>query len=531
MSMANQSLRTREENAVASSMNDVGKRLKQLSAEEKRDLLARLLRERVKAVDAAPPSNAVDAFPLSYAQERLWFLDQLQPGGSNYNIPVALRFQSPLHVRALEWSLNEIVRRHEILRTTFATQDGGPVQVVAPELALRLAVHDLQDYPAEGREAEAHRLAMEEARGGFELGRGPLIRVKLLRLGAQDHILLLTMHHIISDGWSFGILLKELKALYEAACRGNPSPLAPLPIQYADYAVWQRKWLTETRLKEEIEYWRGRLAGVPEVLALPTDRPRPAVQSSAGAAHAFRCPPDVSEGLVRIARAAGGTLFMVLLAAFKVLLYRYTGQSDLVVGTPMANRTRTELEGLIGFFINMLVLRTDLSGNPSFRDVLRRVKEVTLSAYDHAEVPFERIVEELQPDRSVSSNPIFQVAFALQNAPTFPAGAANKEEPSQGRAERADEPPSAGIGTSKFDLVLAMGETPDGLAGAFEYSTDLFDPATIRQMQHHFTTILEVIAQDQETPVLDIPLPTNSRSGSRPSARASQADDAECFQF
>ena len=493
----------------------------QLSLEEKRALVARLLSQR---------AMTLEAFPLSYAQERLWFMDQLQPGTATYNIPMALRFPGALDVKAMAWSFNEIVRRHETLRTTFGTQNDRPVQIIAPELTLQLPVVDLQECPASEREAAAERLAMEEARRGFDLRRGPLIRVSLLRMGPHDHVLLLTMHHIVGDAWSLGILFRELTVLYEAACRGAGSPLAPLRIQYADFAVWQRKWLTEARLAKQVEYWRQRLLGAPPELALPTDRPRPEVRSYAGMTLPFRCPRQVADKLGLVAREAGGTVFMVLLTAFKVLLHRYSGQADLVVGTPMANRNRAEIEGLIGFFVNMVVLRTDLSGNPSFRQALQRVKEVTLGAYDHADVPFERLVEELRPDRSVARNPIFQVAFALQNTPAFAAKSAAAAAQPDNRPREA-ETAAGGIGTAKFDLLLSMGEAADGLIGAFEYSTDLFDLPTIRQMQHHFAAILAAVAQDQDVRVLDITLRPDGECGAPERERSSLHDAAESFSF
>lgn len=500
-------------------MNDIRNRIDQLSPEERRALLADLLRQRIQKVDA---------FPLSFAQEHLWFLDQLQPGAANYNIPVALRFPGPLNIPAMEWSLNEIVRRHEVLRTTFATRNSEPMQIVASSLKLRLDVEDLQN--SDDVEATAQQVALEEARTGFDLGRGPLIRTRLLRLGTHDHLLLLTLHHIIADGWSFKVLLDELKTLYESACMGRPSPLQPLTIQYADFAVWQRKRLTDTRLKAEMDYWRKRLSGAPVLLAADADRPRSTVPGLAGTTQELRYSRKITERLTDISRQAHGTLFMVLLAAFKVLLYRYTGQSDLVVGTPVANRNRTELESLIGFFVNMLVLRTDLSGNPTFREAVQRVQEVTIDSYDHADIPFGRIVEELQPDRSVSNNPIFQVAFALQNVPMGPDGGANGKADGRRDAPPAD-PLSSGIGGAKFDLVLAMGETSDGLAGTFEYNTDLFDPATVQQMSNHFTTILEAVTKDPDVPVLNIPLSINGHNGSRPDTRMNHKDHAEDFQF
>lgn len=501
-------------------MSSLALKVEHLSPEEKRALLAQLLREKA--------DKAGDAFPLSYAQERLWFLDQLQPGSPTYNIPLALRYPAPLNVKALRWTFNEIVRRHEILRTTFAIEDGEPVQIVAPQLDLQLPTVELSGRSSTEREAEARLLSLEEARLGFDLGRGPLLRVTLLRLGVQDHVLLITMHHIISDAWSFAILLRELRSLYEAACHGQRSSLPPLTIQYADFAVWQRKWLTRTRLAEEVEHWRKRLAGAP-ALTLPTDRPRAAGQNHPGMTYPFRCSKEVSDRLAQIGRHEGGTLFMVLLAAFKVLLYRYTGQSDLVLATPIANRNRTEIEGLIGFFVNMLVLRTDLQGSPTFREVLWRVKGVTLDAYNHAEVPFEKLVEEIRPDRSVTGNPIFQVVFSLQNVSMLPDAALPD-------AQRSAEPnrndtATLGIGSAKFDLVVALGETPDGLMGAFEYSGDLFDQRTIRSMQEHFNQIMTIVAQDPDVRVLDIPLVAERKIDSHGWHGGGQMDGAERFCF
>lgn len=505
-------------------MSVLAKSIESLSSQEKRTLLAQLLREKAGV--------SADSFPLSYAQERLWFLDQLQPGSPTYNIPLALRFLNHLNLDALRWSFHEIVRRHEVLRTTFAMRDGEPRQLVASRHNLEIPVVEVHGESREQREAEAQRLSMEEARRGFDLGGGPLLRVTLLRLAPQDHILLITMHHIIGDAWSFAILLQELKTLYESACQGKRSPLSPLAIQYADFAVWQRQWLTKARLSEEVEHWRKQLAGAPAVLPLPTDRPRAMGQNHAGMALPFQCSKEESARFAQIARDAGGTLFMVLLAVFDVLLYRYTGQPDLVVGTPVANRNRAEIEPLIGFFVNMLILRVNLGGNPTFREVLRRVKATTLEAYDHADIPFEKLVEELRPERQTAANPIFQVVFALQNVPVFPNGST----PPAPDGHRPPEPPgrdtvTPGVGAAKFDLVLALGESPDGLAGSFEYSADLFDAGTIRSMREHLNQIMTAIAQNQDVRVLDIPLAVANKDTPQESRTRSRKDDDAHFRF
>ncbi|MGH7412374.1 MAG: amino acid adenylation domain-containing protein, partial [Candidatus Methylomirabilis sp.] len=332
--------------------------------------------------------------PLSFAQQRLWFLDRLEPSNPFYNHTEAVRISGRLRVDALQRALDGIVARHESLRTTFVAMDGSPVQRIAPAKSGTLSVVDLGDVPRAEREANAELLAAEEARRPFDLARGPLLRATLLRLSEEEHILLLTIHHIVFDGWSKEVFFREMAVLWEAFSTGGPSPLSPLPIQYADFAVWQREWLQGEVLESRLSYWKHRLQGAPSVLELPTDRPRPAVQHYRGARESFELPRTLAEALHELSRREGVTLFMTLLAAFQTLLFRYTGQDDIVVGSPIANRARTETEGLIGFFINTLVLRTDLSGNPTFRELLKRVKEVALGAYAHQDVPFEELMEE-----------------------------------------------------------------------------------------------------------------------------------------
>jgi amino acid adenylation domain-containing protein len=459
----------------------------ELTPEEKRALLARLLRKK---------TNKPNSSPVSYAQQRFWFIEQFTPGNSAYHIPAAVRLVGQLDLAALARSFTEIIRRHEVLRTTFVERDGRAEQLIAPPTPVGLPLADLSGQPAQEREAELQRLATAEAARAFDLGSGPLLRVCLLRLDREEHALLLTMHHIISDGWSVGVLIRELGALYAAYSRGQESPLAELPLQYADYAQWQRNRLHDEALAEQLAYWRNQLQGAPSLLALPTDRPRPAMQTFSGAAHTLMFPPELSAALKSLSQREGVTLFMTLLAAFQMLLCRYTGQMDISVGTPIANRNRAEVEGLIGLFANTLVLRTNLDGNPSFRELLQRVKEVALGAYARQDLPFEKLVEELQPERSLSHSPLFQVMFVLQHA--------SAEAPElRGLTLQSVEAENA---TAKFDLTLSITDATEGLRGAFEYNTDLFDAATIERMSDHFRVLLEAIADSPHRRISALPL-------------------------
>ncbi len=448
----------------------------------------------------APPIVRVardEGLPLSFAQQRLWFIDQLAPGNSAYNIPAAVRFKGPLNVVALEQSLNEIVKRHETLRTIFAMVDGGPVQVIAPTLTMTLPVVDLQDMSENEREVEVRRLAAEDARRPFDLARGPLLRITLLRLGEEEHVGFLTMHHIVSDGWSTGILIREMAVLYEAFSAGRFSPLPELPIQYADFADWQRHWLQGEVLETQLSYWKEQLLDAPSLLELPTDRTRPALQGFEGAHRSLLLPRTVVDALKALSRHEGVTLFMTLLAAFKILLHRYTSQNDLIVGTPIANRNHTEIEPLIGFFVNTLVLRTDLSGNPSFRQLLRRVREVCLAGYSHQDLPFEKLVDELHLERDLSRNPLFQVMFVLNNAlPETVELTGLTVSAVKGDSE-----------TAHVDLTLQISETDEGLMeAALVYNTDLFDAATITRMLKHFQILLEAAVADPDQHLSDLPL-------------------------
>jgi amino acid adenylation domain-containing protein len=436
--------------------------------------------------------------PLSFAQQRLWFLDRFEPDSPFYNIPAAARLSGDLDKTALERSLQEIVRRHGTLRTTFQAVEGQPVQVVAPALTLPLPVVDLTGLPETDRAEEARRLAREEAQRPFDLTRGPLLRVTLLKLGPREHVVLLVMHHIVSDGWSMGVFFREVAVLYQAFSAGKPSRLPELPVQYADFACWQRDWLKGEVVEKQFTYWKDRLAGAPAALELPTDRPRPAVQTVHGATEPLQLPRELVERLHALSRREGCTLYMILLAAFQTLLQRYSGQEDFCVGTPVAGRTRPEMEGLIGFFVNTLVLRADLSGDPTFAELLGRVRETCLGAYAHQDLPFEMLVEALQPQRDLSRTPLFQVMLILQNAPL----------PSLELPGLRLNPIEAESGTAKFDLNLALVETDLGLVGNLEYNTDLFNAATARRLLVHFRNLLEGAVANPGCRVSELPLLT-----------------------
>ncbi|HEX8148206.1 MAG TPA: condensation domain-containing protein, partial [Pyrinomonadaceae bacterium] len=455
-------------------------------------------RPKQKAEDAtsyAPPIRRRDASdarpPLSFAQQRLWFVEQLEPCNVAYNIPLGLRLSGRLNLALLERCLSEIQRRHEILRTTFADVHGQPVQVIAPPRDVSLPVIDLSGLDEAGQAAEVARHRRREAETCFDLAAGPLWRAKLLRLGAEAHVALFTMHHAISDGWSMGVLVREMATLYEAFSHGLPSPLAELQVQYADYAVWQRAWLQGEVLAEQLAYWRRQLSGVPELLELPADRPRTHERTTEGAMHAFLVPREVCAKLNELARGAGATLFMVLLAAFAALLSRYSGQKDVPVGTVVAGRQRVELEPLIGFFVNTLVLRTDLGGRPSFRELLRRVRETTLGAYAHQDVPFEKLVEELHPERGLSHTPLFQAALVFQNVPRRALDLEGL------RLEGLD----AEAGATKFDLTLVAGESAESVAATFVYSTDIFEAKTVESMAERLLNLLRGAADEPDAEV------------------------------
>jgi acyl carrier protein len=451
---------------------------------------------------AAPPIKCVersDAVPLSFAQQRLWFLDQLMPNSSVYIVPTILKITGQFNLAAFKQSLDEVIRRHETLRTTFAMKEGKPVQVIAPAQSLELPVIDLSDLPLTEREVAVEAYIVEEIQRPFDLTRGPLLRATLLQLGVQEHVLLFAMHHIVSDDWSKGVLIREVAALYEAFSQGLPSPLPERSLQYADFAHWQREWLTGEVLETQLAYWRRQLSGTLTPLELPTDRPRPASPSFRGAHIPVRLSSDLTEKLKKLSRREGATLFMTLLAAFKTLLHRYTSREDIIVGTPIANRTRGEIEDLIGFFVNTLVLRSDFSGNPTFCELLGRMRETTLGAYAHQDLPFEKLVEDLNLSRQLGQTPLLQVVFTLQNAPMPPLELSGMTL----------EVESVDSGTAKFDLVLNMAETEEGLAGWLEYNRDLFEDATISRMQRHFEKLLASIVEQPEARLDDLEILTD----------------------
>ncbi|HEY6802398.1 MAG TPA: non-ribosomal peptide synthase/polyketide synthase [Pyrinomonadaceae bacterium] len=434
---------------------------------------------------------------LSFAQQRLWFLDQLEPNSAVYNNPLAVRLTGKLNKEALERTLTEIVRRHEVLRTSFATVEGQAVQVIAPPSPVSLPELNISEMAEEEREALVRQLAGEEAAKPFDLARSPILRVQLVRLASEEHVVLLTMHHIISDGWSMGVFINEVVTLYRAYCEDRESPLPELGVQYADFALWQRGWLQGEALDQQLRYWEKQLRDV-ATLELPADRPRPLLQSHKGANYSFTVDASVSERVKELSRGEGATLFMTLLAVFQVLLSRYSGQSDIVVGSPIAGRTRHEIEALIGFFVNTLVLRSDVNGAESFSMLLAQVKEVCLGAYAHQDIPFEKLVEELQPERDLSRSPLFQVMFVLQNVP----GGEAVELPGL----RLSGLESESV-TAKFDLLLTLSELPaqvGGINGNIEYSTDIFDETTIARMGSHFASLLEAIVDGPARPIAEL---------------------------
>jgi GNAT superfamily N-acetyltransferase len=481
-------------------------RLERLTPRERAELARRVLGAR-RGATAIPRRGPDDPCPLSFAQQRLWFLDRLEQGNAAYNVYRAVRVSGPLDQGALRQALDEVVHRHEVLRTTFPSPGGLPVVRVGPPRPVPLPVEDLGGLPAAEQAAAVRRRAEAEAGCPFDLAGDFLLRTRLLRLGEQEHVLLLTTHHIVADGWSVGLLFSKLASLYEAFRAGRSSPLPELPIQYPDFARWQRRRLAGPALREQLAYWKGRFATLPPRLNLPTDRPREGRTSFRGARHFLLFPRAVLDGLAALGRGEGATLFMALLAGFKALLFRWTGQDDVAVGTPVAGRDWPVVEQLIGCFSNTLVLRTSLAEGPTFRELLRRVRETALGAFAHPEVPFEKLVEELRPRRVANETPLFQVNFRLLTAPQPP-------------------PRLSGLDLTfleidnhlaKFDLAFELCARPDGLGGYVEYFTDLFEPATARRLCGDFQNLLaEVVARP------DAPLGASPRlvpAGTGPAAR------------
>ncbi|SEM89758.1 non-ribosomal peptide synthetase [Lihuaxuella thermophila] len=483
-------------------MSKLHERLSSLSA-EKRALIEKLLKQKQESqAKAGIPVQSRDSlsFPLSFTQQRLWILNQLEPGNPFYNVPSVFRLKGSLDMDALKRTLNEMVRRHEVLRTTFAeNEEGQPVQRISPSQQMEMRVMDLRNLDAEKREVEKERLIQEEALYSFNLSEGPLFRALLLHLEDDEYLFMVTMHHTVFDGWSLSVFVREMCALYEAFCQGEASPL-PLPnVQYADYACWQRERLQGELVEKQLQYWKSKLGGALPVLELPTDRPRPAVQTFKGTYHSILLPVDLYEELKEFSRREGVTLFMTLLAAFKVLLFRYTGLEDIIVGSPTTGREMQELEGLIGPCVNTLALRSDLSGNPTFRDLLAQVRDTSLGAFENQDLPFDRLVEVLQPERNLRYSPVFQVMFTLQNS--LPAiqmpGLSMEFVPID-------------CGTAKYEISLDVFEGPEGPTCIFEYNTDLFDKDRIERMASHYQTLLEAIVASPEQRISELPLLTET---------------------
>jgi amino acid adenylation domain-containing protein len=489
--------------------------------------LARNIEEAMRSGEKtqAPPLAPVgrggqkgNKFPLSFPQRRLWFIDRLNPDNPVYNLPGAMRLEGVLDLEALDRVVNEIFRRHEVLRTRIEMDAGEPAQVIEAWEPRRLEVIDLREWSRGEKEEEITRRLREESRVGFNLSRGPLLRVKLLKLDETEHVVIYTMHHIVSDGWSSGILIKEVEALYQAYSAGEESPLGELEIQYADYAVWQRNWLQGEALDRQLNYWKRQLNGAPAALELPIDRRRPSIQNYRGGKHSLTLPAELTARLKDLSRRQDVTLFMTLLAAFNALLHRYSWQEDIIVGTVVANRNRQETERLIGFFVNILALRTNLSGNPTFTELLARVREVALEAYAHQDMPFDLLVEELQPARDPRRTPLFQVLFVLQNAPEPIV----ETRPTMEAQEMRLTPLEIDSDVTRYDLTLSMTETRHGLSGFLEYDTDLFEAATIMTMLKNYAALLEAMVAYPERRVLDAPLNLNDENNP---ARASNLSD------
>jgi hypothetical protein len=493
-------------------MSQTADRIAKLSA-EKRVLLERLLKERQRANghESIRPRAERDVFPLSFAQQRLWFLDQLDPGNPTYNLAGCLEFDGPLDTVSLERAINEIVRRHETLRTTFPSVGGRPVQVIAPPYDFKLLIVDLSEEVGPKQGGMVKRLLHEEAHSPFDLAKDFLMRTYLLRLADERHLLMITMHHMVCDGWSIQIFTDEVKILYRAFSEGKASPLAELPTHYADFAEWQQRGMNGGRLEEELSYWKRQLAGLPESLDLPTDRPRPLNPTYRGAVKRFALPLPLIKSLRLLSHKESVTMFMTLLAAFKVLLFRWVGQEDIVVGSSNINRSRPETKGLIGCFISIMVLRTDFTGDPSFRKVLRRVRNVVLDAYAHLDVPFERLVEILRPKRDARTPPLFHIMFEYQTA-------------THKRIEVPDltiKLLSSEISISKFDLTMFARERPEELNVIFEYGIDLFNAAAIERKAEQFVRMLEEIVAEPDKPVSMLSLMADAQ-------RVQLIDDFNC---
>ena len=478
-------------------MADISTLMSSLSPEKRALLERRLMEKRAAAAreQRIPRRTADGPCPLSFAQELMWLLDHLIDT-SAYHVPRALRMKGPLNVEALEYALNRIVERHEVLRTTYREVDGQPMQFVSPSATVRLTRIDLSQLGEAEREREAQRILVEEGRGKFDFVRDLMLRTILLRMGENDHILLLLSHHIASDGQSKAVLFRELKTFYLAYCEGKQVELPELPIQYSDYAVWQREWMQGEVLKEHLAFWKEQLAGAPMLLELPTDHPRPATQSFEGARQFLRCPDGMLENFKALCRTEGTTLFMTMLAAFGTLLYRWSGQDDMLIGTPVSGRSRTELEPLIGYFSNSVVLRLSLSGDPTFRELLQQTKEVALAAYSHQHLPFEKLVTEMQPQRDLSYSPMYQVMFSVGEHRDLGIDLPGMEI----------TPILIDRGVAKFDMTLGMTELRDDLMCNIEYCSALFEPGTMERLAHHFQNLLQGVVENPDQGISALPL-------------------------
>jgi Condensation domain len=474
-------------------MKDLSERIAALSPEQRVLFEARLKRQGLDASKAAAPARAIprrrpaDPGPLSFDQERLWRIDRNEPGNPAYNIYTASRLRGPLAPPVMQRAINEIVRRHEILRASFAVVDGQPVMKIAPELKINLAIDDLSTLPESAREAEALRRVNQEVGRPFDLERGPLVRTGLLRLADDDYILHLTMHHTITDRWSAAIVEEELAALYHAFSRGEPSPLAEPIIQFPDFAAWQREWLQGDVLASQLAYWKSQLEGAPFVLNLPTDHRRPAVQTFRGARERIWLSSDLLAALKALSQAERATRFMVVLAAYNLVLYRLSGQADILVGLTVSNRDRPETVGMLGYLLNMVALRTRLADDMSFRQLLRGVRESALGAFAHQDLPLSLLIKKFAPQPDPSRNPIFQVSYIYLDFPELLA---------MNEVGLSITPLAADNGSSRFDLTLALTERSSGIDTLFEYNTDLFDRMTVKKMLRHLEAILEAVARD-----------------------------------
>jgi hypothetical protein len=490
--------------------------------------LARKIEEAIRAreEDQAPPLVRVPRkdrgeirFPLSFAQQRLWFIDQLEQGSAAYSIPSAVRLEGKLDRGVFESVINEIIRRHEILRTRFEVEEGAPVQVIEEWKHQRLKVEDMTNLTEEEKEEEIRRIVKEEAGTGFDLNRGPLIRIRVIALDEDHSVVFFTMHHIVCDEWSMGLLVKEVCVLYEAMYEGRESPLPELEIQYGDYAYWQKQYLQGERLDRELGYWRRQLGSELPALKLAIDCLQPEVRTHRAARKHIVLTPELTEKIKALSRREDVTLFMTLLAAFNVLLFRYSGQEDIIVGTAIANRTSVELEKLIGFFVNTLPFRTDLSGNPTFRTLLTRVREVALGLYAHQDIPFDRLVSELQPERGLDRMPLFRVFFVLQNA----------TRPTANLPGLTLDPVVIEGSRAKVDLTLVIADTGRELIGTLEYNADLFESMTMKRLLAHFQTLLESLVETPDQPLSSLRLLSDAESAGQtpldfPDIQLSQQD-------